>query len=100
MVASCVECRIARPAASALLGEEVRVTLDQHWLLAGGHWGLRPFAYPPSTLLVLAPLAQLPFWTAYGERGPAPLAELAQHIDAFHRLRGAVQAAYRAVGFR
>ena len=34
------------------------------------------------------------FWTTYLDHSPAPAAELTTHLDAFHRLRGAVQAAY------
>ncbi len=34
------------------------------------------------------------FLATYREHGPAPAAELDEHLAAFHRLRGAVQAAY------
>ncbi len=40
------------------------LTDAQSWLL-GPIRSLRPFAYPPSALLVLAPLSVLPFWWAY-----------------------------------
>jgi hypothetical protein len=39
------------------------VTHAQAWLLPGLKW-LRPFAYPPTALVVLAPLGRLPFWAA------------------------------------
>lgn len=41
-----------------------KITADQQWLLRGG-WGIRPFAYPPSTLLLMTPLSTLSFSTAY-----------------------------------
>lgn len=41
------------------------VTHAQAWLLPGLKW-LRPFAYPPTALLLLAPLGRLPFWVALG----------------------------------
>lgn len=39
------------------------VTRAQGWLLPDFPW-MRPYAYPPTALLVLAPLGALPFWTA------------------------------------
>jgi hypothetical protein len=39
------------------------VTRAQTWLLPGFAF-LRPYAYPPTTLLALAPFGALPFWTA------------------------------------
>jgi hypothetical protein len=41
------------------------ITRMQQWLLRGG-WSTRPFVYPPSTLLIVAPFAALPFFWAYG----------------------------------
>lgn len=41
------------------------LTRAQHWLL-GDLADRRPFPYPPSALVVLAPLARLPFWPALG----------------------------------
>jgi hypothetical protein len=41
----------------------VAVTRAQGWLLPDFRW-LRPYAYPPTMLLVLAPLGLVPFWTA------------------------------------
>lgn len=40
------------------------VTALQDWPL--GPEKLRPFAYPPTAALLLAPVAALPFWVAYG----------------------------------
>ena len=37
----------------------------QGWVLHD-RYGLRPFAYPPSALLFVAPFATMPFWVAYG----------------------------------
>ena len=34
------------------------------------------------------------FWTVYCDRSPAPVDELTDYIEPFHRPRGAVQAAY------
>lgn len=43
------------------------VTRAQAWLPSlEQQFGLRPFVYPPSALLVLAPFGLLPFWWAYG----------------------------------
>jgi hypothetical protein len=48
------------------------VTHAQAWLLPNFPWLLpnlpwvRPYAYPPTTLLLLAPLGALPFWPALG----------------------------------
>jgi hypothetical protein len=39
------------------------VTGAQGWLLGHLRW-LRPYAYPPSALLILAPFGRLPFWIA------------------------------------
>jgi hypothetical protein len=39
------------------------VTRAQAWLLPGFRW-MRPYAYPPTVLLALAPLGALPFWAA------------------------------------
>ena len=39
------------------------VTHAQDWLLPGFRW-MRPFAYPPTALLLLAPFGALPFWPA------------------------------------
>jgi hypothetical protein len=41
------------------------VSHAQSWLLPGFKW-MRPYAYPPTGLLLLAPLGQLPFWVALG----------------------------------
>jgi hypothetical protein len=41
------------------------VSHAQSWLLPGFKW-LRPFANPPTSLLLLAPLGALPFWWALG----------------------------------
>lgn len=41
------------------------VSARQAWLL-GPETGVRPFVYPPSALLLLAPFGLLPFWAAYG----------------------------------
>ena len=41
------------------------ITRAQGWLLPGLKWP-RPYAYPPSALLLLAPLGRLPFWVALG----------------------------------
>src|SRR5260370_32563872 len=41
------------------------VTHAQGWLLPGMKWS-RPYAYPPSALLLLAPFGRLPFWAALG----------------------------------
>ena len=41
------------------------LTEAQAWLI-GADSKLRPAAYPPSALLLLSPLGQAPFWTAYG----------------------------------
>jgi hypothetical protein len=41
------------------------VSHAQGWLLPGFKW-LRPFANPPTALLLLAPLGALPFWPALG----------------------------------
>lgn len=41
------------------------VTHAQAWLLPNFHW-MRPYAYPPTALLLLAPLGALPFWPALG----------------------------------
>ena len=40
-----------------------RIDSAQAWLLGAGAHD-RPFPYPPSALLVFAPLARLPFWVA------------------------------------
>src|SRR5580658_2864871 len=40
------------------------VTHAQAWLLPPHFAWMRPFAYPPTALLVLAPLGALPFWAA------------------------------------
>lgn len=37
------------------------VSRAQSWLLPNLHWS-RPYAYPPTALLVLAPFGKLPFW--------------------------------------
>lgn len=37
------------------------VTRAQDWLLPGMRW-MRPYAYPPTALLALAPFGALPFW--------------------------------------
>ena len=39
------------------------VSHAQAWLLPSLHW-LRPYAYPPTALLLLAPFGALPFWPA------------------------------------
>jgi hypothetical protein len=39
------------------------VTHAQGWLLPNFRW-MRPYAYPPTALLVLAPFGALPFWPA------------------------------------
>jgi hypothetical protein len=39
------------------------VTHAQGWLLPNFRW-MRPYAYPPTALLILAPLGALPFWPA------------------------------------
>jgi hypothetical protein len=39
------------------------VTRAQGWLLPNFHW-MRPYAYPPTALLALAPFGALPFWPA------------------------------------
>jgi len=41
------------------------VTHAQAWLLPRFPW-MRPYAYPPTALLLLAPLGALPFWAALG----------------------------------
>jgi hypothetical protein len=41
------------------------VSHAQFWLLPGFKW-LRPYAYPPTALLLLAPFGRLPFWVALG----------------------------------
>jgi hypothetical protein len=41
------------------------VTRAQGWLLPNFPW-MRPYAYPPTALLLLAPLGALPFWPALG----------------------------------
>jgi hypothetical protein len=41
------------------------ITHAQAWLLPNFPWP-RPYAYPPTTLLLLAPLGALPFWPALG----------------------------------
>ena len=41
------------------------VTHAQDWLLGHLRWP-RPYAYPPSALLILAPFGALPFWVALG----------------------------------
>lgn len=41
------------------------VTQAQGWLLPHLRWP-RPYAYPPTALLILAPLGRLPFWIALG----------------------------------
>lgn len=42
-----------------------KVTGLQQWFLRG-YFGMRPYAYPPSALLVLSPFAAAPFAWAYG----------------------------------
>lgn len=42
-----------------------KITHLQQWFLRG-YFGMRPFAYPPSSLLVLSPFAAAPFAWAYG----------------------------------
>jgi hypothetical protein len=42
------------------------VTAGQAWLLPPHFAWLRPYAYPPTTLLLLAPLGRLPYWVALG----------------------------------
>jgi len=42
------------------------VTAAQAWLLPPHFAWLRPYAYPPATLLLMAPLGRLPFWAAAG----------------------------------
>lgn len=49
----------------SLVYDFVGLTELQTPLLAGFR-GLRPFVYPPTTLLALLPLSVLPFWAAYG----------------------------------
>lgn len=44
--------------------DAVFMTEAQSWLATPVH-GLRPWAYPPSTLVALAPFTWLPFWTSY-----------------------------------
>ena len=39
------------------------VTRAQAWLLPNFHW-MRPYAYPPTALLALAPFGAMPFWPA------------------------------------
>jgi len=39
------------------------ITAQQDWLYASK---LRPFVYPPSSLLILGPFSILPFWIGYG----------------------------------
>jgi hypothetical protein len=41
------------------------VSHAQDWLLPGVKW-MRPYAYPPTALLLLAPFGVLPFWPALG----------------------------------
>lgn len=41
------------------------VTHAQGWLLPNFRW-MRPYAYPPTALLLLAPLGAVPFWPALG----------------------------------
>ncbi len=43
----------------------VAVTRAQDWLIPPMRW-LRPFAYPPTNLLLLAPLGRLAYWPALG----------------------------------
>jgi hypothetical protein len=40
------------------------VTAAQAWMLPPHFGWLRPYPYPPTTLLLLAPLGRLPFWAA------------------------------------
>lgn len=40
------------------------VTRAQAWLLPDYRW-MRPYAYPPTALLALAPLGRLPLWAAF-----------------------------------
>lgn len=42
----------------------VAVSAAQAWALPPHFGWLRPYAYPPTTLLLLAPLGRLPFWAA------------------------------------
>lgn len=57
----------------AKLYDFAAVTTAQRWLL-GPIAGMRPFPYPPSALVVLGPLARLPFWISYGAWMAAGLA--------------------------
>jgi hypothetical protein len=43
----------------------VAVSHAQDWLLPGLKW-MRPYAYPPTAMLLLAPFGVLPFWPALG----------------------------------
>jgi len=56
-----VRVALAEP---ARLYDFAHVTALQGWPL--GPEKLRPFAYPPTAALLLAPFAALPFWAAYG----------------------------------
>lgn len=49
----------------ALIYDPIGLTRLQRPMLGHFH-GLRPFIYPPTTLLALAPFAAAPIWSAYG----------------------------------
>jgi alpha-1,2-mannosyltransferase len=55
--------RIARSDPSHLY-DPVFVTHAQNWLVSSAK-GLRPWAYPPSALLVFLPFSWMPFWISY-----------------------------------
>jgi len=58
-----------------LLYDPEAVTRAQSWL-APGDDKPRPWAYPPTTLLLVLPLAWLPFWTSYAVWVAAGLASV------------------------